>query len=101
MVGGEFYLFCFCFICAWSYFCQYHSKQYPTLARIAQDYLAIQGSSVASERSFSSSGQTDTLNCNCIDPELFGYTQILKNLYNTKFLTAAAEAKVHEPMEIF
>jgi hypothetical protein len=69
------------------------------LARIARDFLAIQGSSVASERAFSSGGLTDTLNRNQIDPGVFGYCQILKNLYNTNFLRADIEAKVHEPME--
>jgi hAT family C-terminal dimerisation region len=66
---------------------------------MARDFLAIQGSSVASERSFSSGGLTNTLNRNRIEPGVFGYCQILKNLYNTNFLSANMEAKAHEPME--
>ena len=61
--------------------------------------MAIQGSSVASERSFSSSGQSDTLNHNHTDPMLFGYTQILKNAYKTELLSATVEAKGHEPSD--
>ncbi|KAH9481119.1 hypothetical protein JR316_0005639 [Psilocybe cubensis] len=77
----------------------YHSKQYPTLSRIARDYLAIQGSSVAAERSFSAGGLTDVLNRNQMDPELFGYLQILKGCYKSQLMTAANEAKAHEPMD--
>jgi len=39
---------------------QHHSMQYPTLSHMAQDYLAIQGSAVASERAFSSGALTAT-----------------------------------------
>ncbi|KIJ46811.1 hypothetical protein M422DRAFT_94849, partial [Sphaerobolus stellatus SS14] len=48
-----------------------NSLQYPTLARMAQDYLAIQGSSVAAERCFSSSGLTGTNTCNRLLPQTF------------------------------
>jgi len=66
------------------------------LSHIACDYLSIQGSSVASERAFSSSGQTDTLQRNCTESEAFGYVQILKNAYKTNFLNAVDEADAHE-----
>jgi len=33
---------------------QHHTIQYPTLSRMAHDYLAIQGSVTRSERAFSS-----------------------------------------------
>ncbi|KIK43880.1 hypothetical protein CY34DRAFT_803305 [Suillus luteus UH-Slu-Lm8-n1] len=46
----------------------HHSIQYPTIARIAKDYLAIQGSAVASERAFSSGGITGTTRRNCLLP---------------------------------
>ena len=54
---------------------------------------------MAFERSFSGSGQTDTINRNRTDPVLFGYTQILKNAYITDLLSAAVEAKGHEPSD--
>ncbi|KAF5313763.1 hypothetical protein D9619_013714 [Psilocybe cf. subviscida] len=53
----------------------YHSLQYPTLSRIARDYLAIQGSSVASERAFSSAGITDDVRRNSLDTKAFGGKQ--------------------------
>ena len=79
---------------------QYHSKQYPTLSRLAHDYLAIQGSSVASERSFSSSGITDTLHRNCMDPLLFGRVQILKHAYKSHFIDARTDADAHKVVEL-
>ncbi|KIJ33229.1 hypothetical protein M422DRAFT_88879, partial [Sphaerobolus stellatus SS14] len=48
-----------------------HSGEYPTLAWIAHDYLAIQGSAVPCERCFSSSGQTGTNRRNRILPKTF------------------------------
>ncbi|KIJ42496.1 hypothetical protein M422DRAFT_90893, partial [Sphaerobolus stellatus SS14] len=48
-----------------------HSAEYPTLARIAHDYLAVQGSAVLCERSFSSSGQTGTNQHNRLLPKTF------------------------------
>ncbi|KAH9477903.1 hypothetical protein JR316_0010135 [Psilocybe cubensis] len=78
---------------------QYHSKQYPTLSWIACNYLAIQGSFVAAEHSFSAGRLTNVLNRNQMDPELFGYLQILKGCYKSKLMTATNEAKAHEPMD--
>ena len=43
---------------------QKNTKDFQTLAHIVCDYLAIQGSSVASEQAFSSGGLTDTLQHN-------------------------------------
>ena len=34
-----------------------HAKEYPQLAKLAEDYLSIQASSVPCEQLFSSSGQ--------------------------------------------
>ncbi|KIK36238.1 hypothetical protein CY34DRAFT_94733, partial [Suillus luteus UH-Slu-Lm8-n1] len=48
-----------------------HSIQYPTISRIAKDYLAIQGSAVASERAFSSGGITGTARRSCLQPATF------------------------------
>jgi len=39
---------------------KHHQTQYPTLAKITWDYLAIQGSSVSSECAFSGGGLMDT-----------------------------------------
>lgn len=72
-------------------------QQYPTLSRIARDYLAVQGSSVASERAFSSTGITDDLRRNRLETEAFGKLQILKYAYRTNFLNGADEAATHEP----
>jgi hypothetical protein len=74
---------------------QYHAQQYPTLSALARDYLAIQGSSVASERAFSSGGITDTLHRNRMDPFVFGKTQILKHAFKSNFLDATVEANTH------
>ncbi|EGN94627.1 hypothetical protein SERLA73DRAFT_18608, partial [Serpula lacrymans var. lacrymans S7.3] len=48
-----------------------HSAQYPVLSLMACDYLAIQGSSVAAERAFSSGGRTGTVLRNRLLPETF------------------------------
>jgi hypothetical protein len=77
---------------------QYHSQQYPTLSRIARDYLAIQGSSIASERAFSSAGITDDLRRNRLETEAFGKLQILKYAYRTNFLNGSEEAALHKPV---
>jgi hypothetical protein len=59
--------------------------------------LAIQGSSVASERAFSSAGMTDDLRCNWLEAEAFGKLQILKYAYCSNFLNGSEEAALHEP----
>ncbi|KIJ35551.1 hypothetical protein M422DRAFT_142312, partial [Sphaerobolus stellatus SS14] len=48
-----------------------HSTEYPTLSRIARDYLAIQGSSVPCEHCFSSGGLTGTNRRNRLLPKTF------------------------------
>ncbi|PSS37302.1 hypothetical protein PHLCEN_2v854, partial [Hermanssonia centrifuga] len=58
-----------------------HSSQYPVLSRIARDYLAIQGSAVASERAFSSGGRTGTALRNHLASATFEALQILKSGY--------------------
>jgi hypothetical protein len=54
---------------------------------------------VASERSFSSGGLTDTLQRNRIEPFLFGRVQILKNGYKSRLLDASVEANAHGEQE--
>jgi len=53
-------------------------KTFPTLFRIAMDYLPVQASAVPCERVFSSSAETDTKKRNRIKPELMEALQILK-----------------------
>jgi hypothetical protein len=55
-----------------------HKDDFPTLFAIAMDYLAIQASSVPSERAFSSSAETDTIRRNRISPVLMEALQMLK-----------------------
>jgi hAT family C-terminal dimerisation region len=74
---------------------QHHASQYPTLARMARDYLAIQGSAVPSERAFSSGGLSATQRRNQLSPALFESLQLLKSAYQNGHLKAADEAVAH------
>ena len=76
---------------------QQHSMQYPTVARIAQDFLAIQGSAVPSECTFSSSALTATARRNCLPSETFGQLQLLKSAYREGHISAANEAELVAP----
>jgi len=73
--------------------------QYPTLARIARDYLAIQGSSVPSERAFSSGGLTGTRLRGRLSPDIFEALQVLKSGYRNGHI-GAAEQHYKEIMEV-
>jgi hypothetical protein len=57
---------------------QINRAEFPTLFRIALDYLPIQASSVPCEHVFSSAKETDTLKCNRIHPVLMEALQTLK-----------------------
>jgi hypothetical protein len=72
---------------------QLHSLQYPTLARVARDYLPIQGSAVPSERTFSSAGITLTLCRNALAPSTFSALQLMKAAYKNGHVSAAVEAE--------
>ncbi|KAG1805105.1 uncharacterized protein HD556DRAFT_1437268 [Suillus plorans] len=72
-----------------------HSLQYPTLARIARDYLPIQGSSVPSEQAFSSGGITSTIRRNALVTDTFTALQLLKGAYRNGHLSAGVEAEGH------
>jgi len=74
---------------------QHHSVQYPTLSRMARDYLAIQGSATPSERAFSSGGTTGTAKRNRLTPEAFEALQLLKSAYRNGHLAADKEAHEH------
>ena len=62
---------------------------------MARDYLAIQGSSVPSERAFSSGGLTGTSLRNRLTPAIFESLQILKSGYKNHHISAAQEAEGH------
>jgi hypothetical protein len=74
---------------------QQHSTQYPVLARIARDYLAIQGSSVPSERAFSGGGLTGTRLRARLSPQVFEALQILKSAYRNGHIGAAEQAEAY------
>ena len=96
MVGGKYSLpqslHCFWLLSA----LQQHQMQYPMLARIANDYLAIQCSSVASEQAFSSGGYTDNKSHNQLSTEVFEALQILKSCYRDSLIKVEEEASAHE-----
>ncbi len=57
---------------------QINKAEFPTLFRIALDYLPIQASSIPYEWVFLSAKETDTLKCNHIHPVLMEALQTLK-----------------------
>lgn len=79
--------------------CQLYSRQFPTLAHIAKDYLAIQGSSTPSECAFSSSGITATPCHNSLQPTTFSTLQIVKFRYCNGHLSAVEEATSAVPQK--
>ena len=78
---------------------QHHSIQYSILSKIAGDYLAIQGSAVASECAFSSSGITAMAHHNCLLPETFGALQLLKSAYCQGYISAVTQAELSVPCD--
>jgi hypothetical protein len=70
---------------------QVHSNTHRTWAKIARDYLAIQGSAVPCERVFSSSGVTGTDRRNRLTPQVFEALQLLKHAYHTATFTVEDE----------
>lgn len=76
--------------------------QYPTLARIARDYLAIQGSAVSSERAFSCGGRTGTKEHNQLSPQTIEALQILKDAYRTGLMSSEIDIvqKAKKPWSI-
>ena len=73
----------------------HQDSRYPTLMRMARDYLAIQGSATPSERAFSSGGITDTARRNRLSPNLFEALQVLKSAYRNRHITALHQAAQH------
>ena len=58
-----------------------HQEKYPVLSKIAKNYLAIQPTSVPSERSFSQEGLTVTKTRNRLTPETVKKLMCLKSWY--------------------
>jgi hAT family C-terminal dimerisation region len=71
------------------------NTKYPTMRRIARDYLAIQGSATPSERAFSSGGITGSARRSRLSTEIFEALQILKSAYRNGHITAAHQAGQH------
>jgi hypothetical protein len=68
-----------------------HAIVYPTLVRMARDYLAICGSSTASERQFSSARHIGTNFRNRLTPTMFKAVQLLKGGYKAGVISAHLE----------
>ncbi|KAF5336641.1 hypothetical protein D9758_015942 [Tetrapyrgos nigripes] len=73
----------------------HHQDTYPTLSRMARDYLAIQGSATPSERAFSSAGLTDHKSRNRLKPKMFAAIQTLKAAYRNGHISAHQQASEH------
>lgn len=71
--------------------CKANRETYPTLFKIALDYLPVQASSVPCERAFSSSGETDTNKRNRIDYDFMEELQILKYGFKKERLSFTSE----------
>jgi len=70
-------------------------SRYPTMRRIARDYLAIQGSSTPSERAFSNGRITATARRNSLSADIFEALQILKSAYRNQHVAAVYQAAEH------
>jgi hypothetical protein len=68
-----------------------HCVVYPTLGRMARDFLAIPGSSTASERQFSSARHIGTDFRNRLSPIMFEAVQMLKGGYKSGIISAHLE----------
>ena len=75
---------------------QTHEFTFPTIFRIAMDYLPIQASAVPCERVFSSSAETDTKKRNRITPALMEALQVLKFSLKKSRLNFTAHLQLSE-----
>lgn len=73
---------------------------FPTIFRIAMDYLPIQASAVACERVFSSSAETDVEKRNRILPGLMEALQVLKFALKKNRLNFTSHLHLPESMMI-
>jgi hypothetical protein len=67
-------------------FLQLNSRRLPTWASLARDYLAIMGSSVSSERTFSSAGITITKRRNRLKDDIVEALQFRKAILRSELL---------------
>ena len=74
---------------------QHQAVEYPTLSRMARDYLAIQGSATPSERAFSGGGITGTPNRNRLSVTSFEALQLLKSAYRNEHIAAVDDVAKH------
>src|SRR5271168_5364039 len=74
-----------------------HEHMFPTIFRIAMDYLPIQASAVPCERVFLSSAETGTKKRNRIKPELMEALQILKFSLKKARLNFTSHLQFYEP----
>jgi hypothetical protein len=58
---------------------QAHASEFPIICEMAQDFLTIQSTSVASEQAFSIAGNTITKTRNCLLPETARASLCLKS----------------------
>ena len=65
--------------------------QYPILARMARDYLPIQGSATPSEQVFSNASLTDSKQHNRLILDMIQGLQNLKSAYCNGHMSAAAD----------
>lgn len=65
---------------------QINSRRLPTWASLARDYLAIMGSSVSSERAFSSAGITISKRRNCLKNDIVEALQFRKAMLRSEIL---------------
>ncbi|KXS13229.1 hypothetical protein M427DRAFT_100788, partial [Gonapodya prolifera JEL478] len=70
-----------------------HSAEYPNLARMAQDYLAVPGSSAPCERVFSGGVDLVTPNRNRLNGESIQSCMLLKNWWQTVLLLEPLKGK--------
>ena len=71
-------------------------ETFPTICRMAFDYLPVQASSVPCERVFSSSADTDTNKRNRISADLMEALQLLKYAYKKERLNFTQHLLTHE-----
>jgi hypothetical protein len=62
---------------------------------MVQDYLAIQGSAMPSERAFSSGGITGCAQRNRLQPSVFEALQVLKSAYRNGHISATTQSGKH------
>jgi len=66
---------------------------------MACDYLAIQRSSVSSEKAFSAGGRTGTVDRNQLGTKTFEALQTLRSAYKNKVVSALEEATAAAPKD--